>query len=312
MATFSLCMIVKNEERVLARCLDSISDLMDEIIIVDTGSTDSTKEIAYRYTKQVYDFEWCDDFSAARNFAFSKATCEYIYSADADEVLDAKNHRRLSDLKRIIYPEIEIVQMHYITQEKYNTTQNYLDEYRPKLYKRIRTFTWINPVHETVRTLPVVFDSDVEILHLPESMHSKRDFSIFEKNVDQFSPSLFCMYAKELFFSGEKEDFIHAIPIVIAVLQKDFANEIKQEAACILAHAYRLNGADEDFLQISELAVQKYICSEICYELAEFYRSKSKLTEAKKWYTAALEQTEPCIDICCATTLPLSALNEMS
>ena len=56
MATISLCMIVKNEEAVLARCLDSVRDLVDEIIIVDTGSTDRTKEIAARYTGQIYDF----------------------------------------------------------------------------------------------------------------------------------------------------------------------------------------------------------------------------------------------------------------
>ncbi len=63
--TISLCMIVKNEERVLARCLDSVADLMDEIIVVDTGSTDRTKEIASRYTDLIYDFVWTDDFSAA-------------------------------------------------------------------------------------------------------------------------------------------------------------------------------------------------------------------------------------------------------
>ena len=74
MITISLCMIVKNEEKVLARCLDSIADLMDEIIIVDTGSSDNTKEIAKKYTDKIYDFTWIDDFSAARNFAFSKAT----------------------------------------------------------------------------------------------------------------------------------------------------------------------------------------------------------------------------------------------
>ena len=69
----SLCMIVKNEERVLARCLNSALRAVDEIITVDTGSTDKTKEIAARYSDKVFDFEWCDDFSAARNFAFSKA-----------------------------------------------------------------------------------------------------------------------------------------------------------------------------------------------------------------------------------------------
>ena len=82
--TVSLCMIVKNEEKILARCLDSIGDLADEIIIVDTGSRDRTKEIAARYTDKIYDFQWIRDFAAARNFAFSKAACDYIYSADAD------------------------------------------------------------------------------------------------------------------------------------------------------------------------------------------------------------------------------------
>ena len=69
MITISLCMIVKNEERVLKRCLDSVRDLVDEIIIVDTGSTDATKRIAAGYTDKIYDFTWNDDFSAARNFA---------------------------------------------------------------------------------------------------------------------------------------------------------------------------------------------------------------------------------------------------
>ena len=68
MATVSLCMIVKNEEKVLARCLDSIADLMDEIIIVDTGSTDRTKEIAKEYTDKIYDFQWINDFFCREKF----------------------------------------------------------------------------------------------------------------------------------------------------------------------------------------------------------------------------------------------------
>ena len=106
MATISLCMIVKNEEKVLGRCLDSAKDITDEIIIVDTGSTDGTKEIARRYGAKIFDQKWQDDFSLARNFSFSKANMDYIYAADADEVLDDFNHERFLRLKNALLPEI--------------------------------------------------------------------------------------------------------------------------------------------------------------------------------------------------------------
>lgn len=83
--TISLCMIVKNEEMVLSRCLESIKDIVDEIIIIDTGSTDKTKEIARLYTDKVYDFKWTQDFSQARNYSFSKATKDYQMWLDAEE-----------------------------------------------------------------------------------------------------------------------------------------------------------------------------------------------------------------------------------
>lgn len=97
MNTISLCMIVRNEEDVLGRCLASAADLMDEIIIVDTGSTDHTKEIAAEYTEKIYDFPWIDDFSAARNTAFSKANCDYCMWLDADDILQNMTGTNLPD-----------------------------------------------------------------------------------------------------------------------------------------------------------------------------------------------------------------------
>ena len=94
MKEISLCMIVRDEEKVIARCLDSVKDIVDEIIVVDTGSIDNTKEIVAKYTKKIYDFEWVNDFSKARNFSFSKATKDYIMWLDADDVImpeDRKN-----------------------------------------------------------------------------------------------------------------------------------------------------------------------------------------------------------------------------
>jgi glycosyltransferase involved in cell wall biosynthesis len=78
-------MIVKNEGKNLKSCLSKIVDFVDEIIIVDTGSTDNTKSIAAEFTDKIYDFEWCNDFSKARNFSISKASKDWILVLDADE-----------------------------------------------------------------------------------------------------------------------------------------------------------------------------------------------------------------------------------
>lgn len=86
----SLVMIVRNEETHLPKCLDSIHAEVDEIIIVDTGSTDQTRKVALNYTDKVYSFPWNDDFSAARNFALQKASGQWILSLDADEFLTSK------------------------------------------------------------------------------------------------------------------------------------------------------------------------------------------------------------------------------
>tara|TARA_Y100000310_G_scaffold345226_1_gene462890 strand:+ start:9135 stop:10988 length:1854 start_codon:yes stop_codon:yes gene_type:complete len=93
--TLSVCMIVKNEAKHLEMCLKSIKDLGDELIVVDTGSSDNTKQIAAKYTEKVHDFDWVNDFSAARNFSLKQATSDWIFVIDADEVLNKKDHRRI-------------------------------------------------------------------------------------------------------------------------------------------------------------------------------------------------------------------------
>ena len=313
MATISLCMIVKNEEAVLVRCLDSIADLMDEIIIVDTGSTDHTKEIAANYTDKIFDFDWKSDFSAARNYSFSKATKDYIYTADADEVLDETNHERFARLKTVMLPEIEIVQMKYITETTFDTVQNCNKEYRPKLFKRLRTFTWVDPIHETVRLEPVIFDSDVEILHRPQSLHSKRDFSIFVKsyrNDGSLSPKIRSMYARELLKTGDARDFADATPIFADILEHDYDETAQKEAACVLARAYRLSDQKNEFFKLTLKDMITTPCSEICYELGTYFQALRDYSEAAMWYYNAAYETKSILDIHTSGDLPLYGLVE--
>ena len=95
--TLSLCMIVKNEERNLVRCLSSVKSAVDEMIVVDTGSTDRTKELAAAFGAKVFDFDWDEDFSSARNFSLSKATGDWILVIDADETVSSRDHETIRD-----------------------------------------------------------------------------------------------------------------------------------------------------------------------------------------------------------------------
>jgi glycosyltransferase involved in cell wall biosynthesis len=91
-------MITRDEEQFLAGCLSSVRGMVDEIIVVDTGSVDRTIDIAGLFGARIYDFEWTDDFSAARNFSLSKASEDWIFSLDADEIISERDHIRLRSL----------------------------------------------------------------------------------------------------------------------------------------------------------------------------------------------------------------------
>ena len=297
MVTISLCMIVKNEEKILERCLDSVADLVDEIVIADTGSTDATREIARRYTEKVYDFPWTDDFSAARNFVFSRATQEYIYSADADEVLSPKNRERFRLLKETLLPEVEIVQMKYANQLQFNTVYNYDEEYRPKLFKRKRDFVWEAPIHETVRLEPVIYDSDIVITHLPGESHAKRDLANFQKDWRQgyrLPKRLLGMYARELLIAGDEEDFAQAAPVFLeAAADNERDGEEMAQSCCVAARAARLAGDTVSFFKYTSKVIAEEACSEICCEMGHFYEGLSDWEEAAIWYYNAVYETRP-------------------
>lgn len=118
MNTLSVCMIVKNEEEVLARAVASVRNIASEIVIVDTGSTDATVSIAQALGAVISRFTWCDDFAAARNFSLSLATGDWILVLDADEILDADAEAVLQKLTDNPKRAYQLTQRHYSTDSR--------------------------------------------------------------------------------------------------------------------------------------------------------------------------------------------------
>ena len=157
MISLSLCMIVKNEEAVLERILKPVSQVMDAILIADTGSSDRTKEIAEQYTSQVFDFPWCDDFSAPRNFLLEKVRTDYWMWLDADDVLDEENLEKLKSLKETLDPGTDVVMMEYAAgfDQSGRTTFSYFRERIMKTSRNFRSGT--GNVEKVIRTVIFAF-----------------------------------------------------------------------------------------------------------------------------------------------------------
>jgi tetratricopeptide (TPR) repeat protein len=202
--------------------------------------------------------------------------------------------------------------MIYVNDSKFNTVYNFKEEYRPKLFRRLRTFKWISPIHETVRLEPVVFDSDIKILHLPEASHSKRDFDTFINAVQKgvrLENYVVIMFCKELFISGTDNDFLHAADIFENVLAKEDRNsECRNNIACVLARIYRLKNDYNNFFKVCLKNIAESPCAEICLELGDYFYSLEDYEEAVLWYINAASETESIISIHSSGDTPLYRL----
>lgn len=201
MISISLCMIVKNEEQVIERCLNSVRDIVDEIIIVDTGSLDNTKKIAKKYTDNIYDFKWIDDFACARNFSFSKATKEYIFWMDADDVLLEEDKIKFRHLKDTLDSTVDSVSMIYNIDFDENNKPTFSYR-RNRLVKNSKKFKWIGMVHDYLDVNGKIIDSDICITHKKVKEYTDRNLKIYknmiEKNIP-FTTRDILYYANELY-----------------------------------------------------------------------------------------------------------------
>lgn len=166
----SLCMIVRNEADNLRPCLEPVRNLCDEVVVVDTGSTDTSREVAASLGARVVDFEWCDDFSAARNESLGHATGDWIFWMDADDRLDQVNVQRLGELFRQVGARERAYMMPCISLPQYPVDPVIVLPHC-RLFRRHPQIRWQRRVHEQVvptieRLGHEIVDANVEITHV--------------------------------------------------------------------------------------------------------------------------------------------------
>jgi glycosyltransferase involved in cell wall biosynthesis len=293
-STISLCMIVRDEEGTLARCLDSVKGLVDEVVIVDTGSIDRTKEIALEYTSNVYDFEWIDDFAAARNFSFSKATGEYILWLDADDVLLEDAREGFKTLKEGLDRKFDAVSMPYHLTMDVNGKPSYSSR-RNRLVKRERNFQWFGKVHEYLAVYGEILSSDVGITHKKEKEWTNRNLKIYENAVakgEELSPRDVLYYANECLDNGKHEKAISLYEKFLADKKGWIEDNIN--AAGKLGDCYaKLEMWDKAIEACTKSFQYDVPRGEICTRLGNIYMTQEKYKEAIYWYETATQVPIP-------------------
>lgn len=156
----SLAMIVKNEERCIERCLMSVKDIVDEMIVVDTGSIDKTKEIAKKCGANVFDFEWVNDFSEARNFSLNQTTGDWILVLDADEFF-VSNYKK--PIQEFIEKGPSIGKVNIISNFDADGEAQENNSFTSRLFPR--GIQYKGSIHEQLVTDLPRFDLDVEVHH---------------------------------------------------------------------------------------------------------------------------------------------------
>lgn len=188
----SICLIVKNEERVLGRCLACAVQIAEELIVVDTGSDDRSVEIARQYTPHVYLHPWQNSFAEARNFSYSRATGDYIMWLDADDVIIDESIARLNALKAE-GTDADVILTRYGSASETGLTEYIL---RDRIIRRAVFTQWLYDVHEVIPMEPgwkVLYRPDIEILHQKEYVNEPdRNIAIFTRLLEAGQPlSLF-------------------------------------------------------------------------------------------------------------------------
>ena len=282
---------MKNEEMNLAHCLDSVADLVEEIIIVDTGSKDRTVEIASHYTTKVYSHPWKDDFSDARNYSFSKAAMDYCMWMDADDILEEREKDKFLKLKQSLTPDIDMVMMKYHTafDEAGKPSFSY---FRERWIRNCGLYRWIGAVHEVIPPKGRILYSDLGICHKKTGPGSPdRNLKIYQKLLAEgkrLEPRQQYYYGRELYYHEEYKEAVCVFEQFL--LSEEGWIENKIEACAICARCYEKLGQEQAAL-LTLLRSMSFDLprAELCCEIGKYFLEHESFYHAIYWYETALK-----------------------
>lgn len=285
--TLSVCIIVKNEQDVIGRCLNCAVKFADEIVVVDTGSTDATVSEVKKYTDNVHFFKWCDDFSKARNYAFDLATCELVMWLDADDVVTDENCDKIITLKNN-FKDYDMAFMPYaVNFDGDNPTFVYN---RERIFKRSKNYRFQGAVHEAVVPCGKIMYSDATVYHKKvKEGEPFRNLRILQKQIADgtaLDPRQKFYYGRELLFNNM---FQEAAAVLEDFLQSDGWVVNKTEACLNLCYAYKnLGKTDKSIAALLRSFTFAPPQSEACCILGEYFLNKQNYETAAYWYKQAL------------------------
>ncbi len=266
----SACIITKNECENLDICLERLSHYPVEIVLVDTGSTDDTKKVAAKYTKNIFDFEWCDDFSAARNFAISKASKDYILIIDTDEFVDNIDYDNVIKLIKQ-HPEA-IGDIHLKNLYQSDGSDMVSNELIHRLFPK-KLYHYTGTIHEQVTSIEVnnsndlVYDAPIYATHIGYSggkdlrkTKALRNLGLLFKELELTPNDPYILYqiGKSYFFI---QDYNSAIPYFEKAMDQPLDTRLTYVRSMIstfgycfiytkqYADALMLEGVYDDFCQ---------------------------------------------------------------
>ncbi len=255
--TLSLCMIVRDEEQNLVRCLKSIKDVVDEIVVVDTGSKDRTPEIAADFHAKVLQYQWQDDFAAARNFSISAATGDWIFVLDADEELEG-------DSRRLMRPLIDGAKTDGFRIWQRNLTPagelcKYYDLRLTRIFRNSPSFRFEGIVHEQIapsilRHTGTLADTDLVVLHhgyqyttaQGSTSRASRNLALIQKALVQTPDDPYLHYQAGITFKqlGKLKDAQEHLQRVLSLDCESLSSDTLEDAYTRLA---QLAMAEKDY-----------------------------------------------------------------